>query len=157
MIMLIWVVALVLLACGFVHQRRGNKGCSWDGFTQGVVTFGVVICVLFGTICAAKPIKAGADVARLTAFYDANYRNYGVAVDKTAAYLSEGESGGALVAGSLEKLELAGFISERMKEWRDAVNEYNQQVAVYRYYSTHLVVGVLYPDLPDYVKMLVIG
>lgn len=54
----------------------------------------------------------GETLYNLQAFYEANVRNYQIATDETASYLSEGEFVNKLVAGSLEKFQQAGYVSE---------------------------------------------
>jgi len=92
----------------------------------------------------------------LTNFYYNNAEVYQVASDKTASYLSSEQFVGQsqLVAGSIEKQQLANIVSQRMAEWRDQVVAYNEGLATYQMWQSYPIVGILYPPLPTDVKFL---
>ena len=99
----------------------------------------------------------GAGLAKWQAFYVANTQNYEIAVDETASYLSQqGFMNSTFFDGSIEKFEQAGYVSERIKEWRDAVNRYNDTIARMQYYNRNIFTGVLVPDGVEDMKLLII-
>jgi len=149
MILGLWAVILGLVVYSLVpvSKRKDKEGFLWTGIVTGLI---------FLAICIGAPLHSGAAVARYSTFYETNNINYGIAVNETASYLSQEKFENQLIAGSIEKFQQAGYVSERIKEWRDSVNGYNLNLASYRYYSENFWIGVLLVDLPDTVKTLVI-
>lgn len=167
MVLLFWGIIIGLIGRGVYVCRKAVGGTPRVNAVtrdngKSLIWTGALLGFIFLTVCLAQPFASGRAMARYMAFYDANYYNYRISVDETAAYLSseefvEGsEDQLRLVDGSVEKWGQTAVVSERLKEWRDAVNQYNVDVAQYRFYSTHWLVGVLHPDLPDEIKLLVV-
>jgi len=92
----------------------------------------------------------------LESFYLSNSVSYQVAVDKTASYLSEEEFTNKLVAGNIEKLQLATSISDRIAEWRNSVVAYNQQLKKYQLFNDNIVFGLFMPSLDSEIRPIVI-
>lgn len=155
MILLLWIPIIGLIVGGVYLARKFSGDGEELGWVLGIL--GSLIALTLLIICVFQPLWSGIRVAQYTAFYEANYHNYGVTIEETASHLSNEEFTGMLIAGSIEKFELAGYVSERLKEWRDEVNQFNLDIARYRVYSTHLLTGVLHPKLPDHVQPLIIG
>lgn len=156
MILLLWIPLICGIVIPIVLHKKGKIDMDED-----IEHFiGWMLCIFGGValllVCIIAPISHGATAAEYTTFYETNNLNYGIAVDETASYLSQETFENQFIAGSLEKVGLAGFISERIKEWRDDVNQFNLNLARYKYYEDHPFLGVLYPDTPDYLKTLVI-
>jgi len=156
MILLLWIPIICAIVIPIIVIRRSNL--SWDDKfnAEVVMVIGGVVATIFLLICILVPIFNGAQLARLTTFHEINNSNYGIAIDETVSYLSQEDFEEQLIVGSLEKVALTGFISERIAEWRDGVNAYNLELAEYRYYATHPFLAVLYPSVPDHIKTLVI-
>ena len=152
MILLLWIPVIFLIVYGTIKSKNGDYNVSTDGTIQQ--TIGIVLAFVLSLVLIVEPISSGAKVAEYEAFYRANYDNYGVAVDETASYLSTDKFEGYLIDGSIEKLSQAGYVSERIKEWRDEVNKFNINISRYRYLSTHPFIGILKPNLPDYIQPL---
>lgn len=152
MILLLWGLIAGLIVGGILLFRKGGDTKEEAGLALTIT--GIFAAIIFLIICIAQPLVSGSRAAQYTAFYEANYSNYGVVIDETASYLSSEDFAGMLIAGSIEKFDLAGVISERIKEWRDSVNQYNLDIARHRFYSTHPIVGILHPNLPDHVQTL---
>ena len=151
MILLLWIPIIALIIWGI----RLNKKDDDEGIGQ--LTIGGAFFVVFLLVCIIEPISNGANAARYTNFYDNNSQNYAIAVEETTTLLSIEEFENQLIAGSVEKWEQAGYVSERIMEWRDNVNKFNSDIAVYRYYSDHPLIGILFPKLPNNVHSLRIG
>ena len=128
--MVIIGLAIALLV-GLILCIRGLRratGCSKDDWWPGVVI--LAICLL--TLLITLPLNYADNsvrIAELKAFSEANIQNYATTVTETQAILSEEEFTDKLVSGSLEKTEIGQSISQRIMEWRDAVNAYNIEVA----------------------------
>ncbi len=151
MIWLLFGLAVIGAVVGIVLAIRRNGG---DWLSLGIPCSVVAVVMLI--VLPSTAIKNSADFAELDVFYQVNSRNYEIAIDETASYLSEQEFAQALVEGSLEKIELAGYVSERISEWRDAVNAYNTHIAKMKYYDSNILLGSLYPDAVRNAKLLII-
>ena len=123
MIWLLLVPAVALLIWAVVE---------WGGCGEGqgmAATFSSIFIVVFIAILISVTFGNGAGLAKWQAFYMANTQNYQIAISQTESYLSEKEFLDKLVDGSLERLQQAGYVSERIAEWRDAINNYNLTLA----------------------------
>jgi hypothetical protein len=109
----------------------------------------IIFCLPYLTITNSST------VAQLQAFYDNNAKNYSITVDRTAAYLSSDNfSKSTIIEGSVEKFQQAGYISDRIKEWRDAINWYNLNLASLKYYDSNIFIGILIPDAVQDMKFI---
>ena len=130
----------------------GNGFNGW-GIVMG---FSIFIAVL-GTVFVATTTLSNANtLAKLEVFYEVNSQNYEVAIDNTASYLSQEQFTGSMVDGSVEKWQQAGYVSERIKEWRNAVNDYNTQIASFKYYDSNLFTSNVVPNRVQDFKFLII-
>ena len=121
----------------------------------GVIGAAILIALLITYPCVT--VSKGSDLAKHQAFFEANTQNFAIAVDDTAAYLSvDSFAEGLLIEGSLEKVQLATIVGERITEWRDAVNAYNLEIASMQYYDQNFFLGVLFPDAVQEMKLLII-
>jgi len=120
------------------------------------IAVGVVASIIFLFPCILIPINNGMDLAQWENFYDTNVANYAITVDKTASYLSVEKFEPQLIDGSVEKWQQAGYVSERLREWRDAVNEYNKMIASMRWVDRNIWIGVFMPPIPERLIPLVI-
>ena len=156
---MIWLIPILLLGIflwwGLDNIFKTRRADDWwnDNPLPGI---SLVVVLLLLIILPCVAISYSASYAKLEVFYQANSRNYEIAVDETASYLSEKDFTQALIDGSIEKIELAGYVSERISEWRDAVNGYNTQIANMKYYDSNIFLGALYPDAVRDAKLLII-
>ncbi len=168
MIYLLLILFIGLILWGTLHNygeptiwkwQRDGKGKRYSDTGSGentaiaIGTFLLIILLLISSIWA---INNGEGLAKWQAFHDANVANYEITVDKTASYLSEEAFTNTLIEGSVEKWQQAGYVSERISEWRDAVNEYNLTIASMKYYNQNIFTGVLVPDGVEDSKLLII-
>ena len=128
--MVIIGLAIALLVGLILYIRRFRKvtGYSRDNACAAVVFLAIGLVALL----IAIPLNYADNsvrIAELKAFSEANIQNYATTVTETQAILSEEEFTDKLVSGSLEKTEIGQSISQRIMEWRDAVNAYNIEVA----------------------------
>ena len=99
-------------------------------------------------------------VAELEAFYNASSTNFEISRDDTASYLSEDKiQGSSLVPiyGSIERMGMGQSASDRILEYRNTVNLYNQSFARYKAYSTNILFQIAYVPVPSALKVLVIN
>lgn len=162
MILLLFIATIGLILWGVIRRQMGwtHKKVNGVPHTDGETTaiaFGASLTVILLLICSLVPLAQGNTIYKLQAFRDANYSNYQFAADETASYLSvEKFTEGALIPidGSIEKFQLAGYVSERVLEWRDSVNKYNIKVASLKYFNDNAFTGILIPDKIDELELL---
>lgn len=151
---MIWIVFGLLVAgavIGSVLVKMGGVDSDWLFLQVPCVILAFVVLIVLLIATAAN----SAGFVALNTFYQANSQNYEVAIDETASYLSEEGFKQVLVEGSIEKLALAGYVSERLREWRDAVNTYNTGIAKMKYWNSNIFLGVLYPNEVMSAKLLI--
>jgi len=151
MLWLICVFFLIMAVFGF-WMADSQGGDSWHWLTGIGLTLGLSLLLILPS-CG---LRNGAGLAEWQAFHYANSRNYKITVDETASYLSQEQFTAKLVEGSIEKLKQAGYVSERIKEWRDSVNEYNTTIASMQYFNRNVFTGVLVPNEVEDMRLLII-
>lgn len=151
MIYLVLVVAILFVVGGCIMASR-SRDDMWHWFTVP----GVVLATTLLTLIPILTLTNAGGLAKWQVFYSTNVKNYEVVVDETVSYLSADKFKDVLVEGSIEKFQLATAVSERIKEWRDAVNEYNSTIASMKYFDSNPFTGVLVPDAVQDMKLLVI-
>ena len=149
----VFVVLCIAGAIGITLTKR------WNGDFNGWCTLfvvGTVMTLIFLPVVAYWTMANGVELARWQAFDEANFQNYGVAVSEAASCLSQEKFVGVVVRGSLERFEQAGYVSERVREWRDAVNQRNLAIASMQYFNRNIFTGTMVPDAVEDMKMLLI-
>lgn len=148
-----WSVVAIGVACIII---------GWLGNKENTTVVGVVLTVFFGFVLLLTtiivPLSNQTRLQEMGAFYIVNSRNYEMAATKTQVILSEQRFiEGALipVEGSIEKFELADQVADRLVEWRNAAIRYNDDLAKFRYFHDHLLMGAYYPE-PVGLKQLII-
>ena len=154
--MIYFLIVLFVIGVGFCFWRQyvnRNEYMDSGGWAiTGIVILALSLSVIVPAITV--PISSGVAVKEHKIFYDVNVNNYKATADDATTYLSEEEYRDNLIGGSIEYAGQAGYISERLAEWRDAVNEYNEWLARYEYYDSHWFIGVLYSNLPEELTYL---
>ena len=151
LVSLLGLIAFVGVIACFVSKKE-------DGIGPGLaLIFFVCLPIILTSILI--PIGRAVHLQDMTAFYEANVRNYGISVDRSEAILSENkiiENALIPVDGSVEKLRLADSVVELLKEYRDEAVTYNRDLKRFQYLDKHVWVGYYYPTPPDELKLLVI-
>lgn len=99
-------------------------------------------------------------VAELEAFYNASATNFEISRDDTASYLSEGKIQGSTlipIYGSIERMGMGQSAADRILEYRNTINLYNQSFARYKAYSTNILFQIAYFPVPTTLKVLIIN
>ena len=141
----LFLIFMFLLILGIAKVR------NYDDWPDFCIVFGATFLLFLVPTVLATYVNNGASLARWQTFYDTNVANYAITVDKTAVYLSTSDFENKMVAGSVEKLQQAGYVSERIKEWRDSINEYNSTIASMRYLRSSWLLGGIFviPPIPS--------
>ena len=150
---MIWILVLVILGFTAWLWYRTCQDDEW-GMGATLITIFVTLPAILIPTCWA--FSNGEGLARWQTFYEVNTSNYQVTIDHTASYLSGDKYTGVIIQGSVEKFNQAAIVSERLKEWRDAVNRYNSTIASMKYYNRNIFTGVLVPDEIEDMKILMI-
>jgi len=149
----VFVVMCIAGAIGITLTKRWNGG--FNGWCALFVA-GTLTTLIFLPIVACWTVANGNGLAKWQAFDETNFQNYGIAISETASYLSQEKFADVVVQGSLERFEQAGYVSERIKEWRDAVNQRNLAIASMQYFNRNIFTGTMVPDAVEDMKMLLI-
>lgn len=155
---MIWLLALVfvgLIVWGIVRIVK-RWSCGDDEGEWFAIVFGGVLLLIFVLIIGFWTMANGAGLAKWQAFHEANTKNYEIAVDETASYLSADLFKDVLIEGSIERFKLTESVSARIAEWRDAVNTYNTTIASMKYFNQNPFTGIMVPDGIEDMKLLVI-
>lgn len=143
--------SLALILWGFLKKEKGDA--EWAAILLGFFILLLPLSLFLFSI----QVSNGMGIARWEAFYDSNVANYAITVERTKTLLSAKEFEGKLIAGDIERMQQAGFVSERLKEWRDSVNEYNSTLKSMRWVRSYFWLGpVVMPRIPDRLQPLVI-
>ena len=160
MFYLIGLVFVIPIIVGALHWggrwRWKKEENSWGNGEGPTVVVCSLLAFLFYLIVLLIHLTNYSGVEQWEAFYNNNTQNYQIAIDKTSSYLSSDLFKDVLVQGSVEKLQQAGYVSERIKEFRDSANTYNTTLASLKYFNNNPIFGVLVPDKVEDMKFLVI-
>jgi len=99
-------------------------------------------------------------VAELEVFYNASATNFEISRDDTASYLSEDKIQGSTlipIYGSIERMGMGQSAADRILEYRNTINLYNQSFARYKAYSSNILFSIAYVPVPTGLKVLVIN
>jgi len=121
----IFLAVFVFCIFGIVRNRDNYDKTGWY---LGIIWSAIVLVTLLIAVPCAYAGNA-TRVAELRAFSESNIQNYATAVEETKVILSKEEFTARLIDGSLEKTNVGQSVSQRIIEWRDAVNAYNLDVA----------------------------
>lgn len=135
-----------------------NGILNWT-YTPSTTSLGYhsgILSLIFFLILPLLTLSNSSDLVKLDTFYNTNNQNYQITIDKTASYLSVDEFKSQVIAGSIEKSNLAQTISTRISEWRDQVNDYNLAIASMQYFDQNIFTGILYPNRVQELKPLVL-
>jgi len=151
--MLLLLTALGML--GFLIWGSITEKYDKGNWIIGIISIGF----LFLFIGIPWSISNATSVKKLEAFYDASITNYRVTAEKTVAFLSADDiqfDSGSLVNGSIEKFKVTDIASQRLAEYRDEVNKFNNDLASYRVLDKNLWVGSIYPTPREDLKYIAI-
>ena len=112
-----------------------------------------LVIILIGIFIGCS-ISNQLQLASLEAFKTSNLGNYETAAELTEALLSEDSTYTYLVDGSIERFEQSQVASDRIREWRDAANRYNVELARMKKAKANMWIGAVYPEVNlEYVEV----
>ena len=114
----------------------------------------VLVCAVLMSVCWTGSCYMSnlSRVAGMVAFEQGNKQAYQYTVDETESimtvYTTETDKA-LLLEGSIEKFQIATEVSLRMKELRDKVEKYNNDLAYLEKMNSIPIVSWAYPDTGD--------
>lgn len=147
------VVVIVMVYCFYrwvvIDDDDIIAGLGSLGILTGVIVFSFIItCSYTGNISR---------IAEMDAFVETNKAVYVTTITDTALILSpESANTNIVLQGSVEKVNVGAITAERMKELRDQVTKYNNDIASFRALKNNWFTGWLYPDVPGKLKYIAI-
>ncbi|KKL88085.1 hypothetical protein LCGC14_1928210 [marine sediment metagenome] len=162
--MLAWIILGVLLlfiTLGFyfshLHAKKKDYpfviNCDCGGGALFVCS--LILLIVFLSVWMGVYLGHVGELAKMDSFQKATLSTYEYAVTETAAMLSqEGLAEAFLLDGSIEKLQLADSVSQRISELRTRLEVHNEGLARYQILENNILVGVFYPPSPDHLTYL---
>jgi len=162
-IVILGLIFLAMVVGGLILDEREEKKqegtgahykSDWDSL------WGPSLVLLIILLCISIPVyicNVG-KVASAEAFYLASQTNYAYAVNETEDILElEGEKlSSFLIEGSIEKFKIGDSIADRIREYRDETNAYNNLLLGLRAMDRNFFTGILFPTPPEYLKPIAI-
>ena len=149
-----------ILHWGGAFTRENKRSRHEVGEGEGTaVIVGSIATAIFFVVTFGMTIANHADLAKREAFYEANTSNYEITVDRMESHLSEQqfiENALIPIEGSIEKFEQTKYVNDRLREWRDATNEYNRVIKQMKYFDSTPMFGAMYPDEVQDMKLIII-
>lgn len=153
LVILGWLVVVIFVGMAIYGHVKDEEGFQVAGWIVGIV---IGLLMLITSI--AYPLVNQGRLQEMRAFEGANAQNYQVAATRSELILSEQrfiERALIPVEGSIEKMDVGARTVGLLIEWRDEVVRYNDDLARFRYFDGHLLVGFYYPD-PGDLRFIVI-
>lgn len=158
MILIFPIIFLLLALWGIIRAAKHTYQGDGEGEAAAIgLGGGLFICtaIVFFLIALAN----GEETAIWKEFYNNGYKNSLAVVNLTRELMSSATDTfeGKIVNGSIEKLEQAKAVSERLANLKDEVNLYNKTIASMKYYNHNIWTGILVPDEIEELKPISIS
>lgn len=138
--LLVFFGLVALIIWGVKHSLPGHKSRMDEGEGAAIV-FGSILLGLFLIVFAFSRAINTVGNQRLGLAYSTALQNYETTLNETKNLLSSTSSSGTLIDGSIEKMQLASTVAERLKELRDIGNRLNNIVVSKNYWSHEWLFG----------------
>ena len=146
------MIVVLLLAIGAVIL-----GISWKFNLENWNLAGWVVCIVTLIIGVAIWIPCYmislTDVTDMETFYDVNRKNYEITIDQTREAVICLNSMGQFQV-SVENLSQSTNWSERIKELRDGVVEYNKELRRLKMWNSIIWIDWFFVDPPERLKLI---
>jgi hypothetical protein len=145
-----------------VKDPPKGQDVELDQYHDGYMVAGVFLTVLSiaGSILFSwLNIANVSRVAELEVFMETNKVVYITTATDTALILSPTDKIDTAIVpiqGSVERIGVGVTTAERLKELRDQVTRYNNDLATMRTLNKNFFIGWLYPNIPDKLKYIAI-
>lgn len=163
--MIVTLVLLMLLGCAiggaivfFISAKKySNEDSKYDNSRGEGRRFDGALCLVVATIVLAITIatcvgwysSAYQRKAQLINFYQSNSANYADAMNGSNNILLQAKFLGGFgdIGVGLTYQNQSQAVTQALIDWRDAVNEYNSDLAGYKASHTNLVTNWFYPSI----------
>jgi len=114
---------------------------------------------MLGVVSVYVPYLWVSRIASMEAFQQ-NVVNYEYAVEETSEILTISGAGNTQaiipIEESIEKITVGELTADRIVEYRNVVNEYNETLSLNRNWDYNFWVGILVPSAPESLQFITI-
>lgn len=148
-LIVVGVVGLALMA--IVGMANSGEGWRWRGWILIILAVVMSIASIVGGVYLLK-LRG---VSRLEAFQSYTLSAYEATIDETRDLISVDISNATFVEGSVEKMEIASDVANRIAELRDKTEQYNAALAYMARMDGIPIIGLAYPNVDhlDYIEI----
>lgn len=142
-------VAVLAVAVGVILSVGEEEG--WIKWVVALVAVVISIASMVGGVYLLR-LRG---VSRLEAFQSYTLSAYEATIDETRNLISVDISNATLVEGSIEKMEIASDVANRIAELRDKTEQYNADLAYMARMDGIPIIGLAYPNVDhlDYIEI----
>ncbi len=148
------MIFICLLAFGIsliIYGVREDSESLWGSATVIVIASVIVLLLVWPVEYMISITR----VAEMKSFYTANRQNYEMTVEQTSKAIIFLEKESTLQI-SVENLKQSTNWSERLKELRDEVSQYNDHFYRLTAYNDNWLIDWFFKDLPESFKPIII-
>jgi len=146
------MILVLLLVIGVVIAGV-FAALDWENAFWGGIIFLVIVTIATVILWPSCYFTSLYDVANMETFYDVNKQNYEVTIDQTKeAVISLNSMDQFQIA--VESMNQSTNWSERIKELREEVVEYNEKLRRLRVYNGIVWIDWFFVDPPEKLKVI---
>lgn len=159
------LLAIVLGSCGIfvlglyawqcVSARSSGDAFSW--LSASVMLVGFIAMFVFGIIWGSTYLDSYNQVQRLNAFQNETMSAYEYTINRTESVTIDLSQTRGYSVTDFSYQQQGAAVSDRIKEFRDKISEYNQALYSLRGKNRLSVFGAMYYDAPDDLKPIRLG
>lgn len=156
------VMALVLVGAWLVHSSYDKTSLKEDLITAGAV-YGVVFGAVVLIWALAMGLTTTSSARHMEAFFESNAEVYEDAVERLrlgvpAHYPDANEAGtGGYLFFESANLNQVQYYSALVRQNRDAVLAYNFKLKSHRFWQDHLLWGLMWANVSDDIRPIVVN
>jgi len=145
------VAGVAFLIDGLVNGD-GNDKIEWG--KAGIGLLGIILGL--STFIPVMYLYRLERITEMEAFQNYTISAYETTIDETRNLISVDTCGGTLIEGSIEKLEIASDVADRLVELRDEIKQYNKDLAYCSKMNSIPVVQWSFPSVEhlDYIEVV---
>lgn len=151
---IVFLVAMMLLAIAIVF-------CVSADIEPAV--FGVIVMIALSLVFSGIGVYMVRYeiLGNYEAFHDATLKAYTYTIDESENIRINYSSAQTVIerlldTGGLTYLELGKIVSDRILELREKVEDYNMTIATFNRMNKNWLLGLVYPEIPERLKLIVL-
>ena len=146
---------LGLFAWIFVAKKEADDGFSW--ISAFVSLIGFIAMLAFGIVWGVTYMTSYNDIQRLSAFQNETMSAYKHAIDRTESVVIDASRTRGDSFTDFSYQQQGQSVSERVKELRDTVAQYNRDLYALEGKNKIPIIGAMYRDVPEDLKPIKLG